>query len=267
VIIGVMGAILGIGGGIFLVPALTIILDIDIKIAAATSLIAVIVTSSTSASSYVRKGLVNIRLGMFLEMFSTAGAVIGAILVAFLAPSAIEFILGIALIYAAIYMQIKRKSESKDAVSSTISHAKGRFDSEFSDAQTGESVRYSVKNVERGAAGSFVSGNLSGLIGIGGGIILVPVMNGLMRMPIKASTATSNFVLGVTALAGVLVYLSNGYVAPVLTAIVCIGVFAGASIGTAIQPRISGAIVSISFACLMILIAAIMFGRSLGWFT
>lgn len=260
-----IGSLLGIGGGVFLVPVLTLLLGIDIRVAVATSLIAIIVTSSTSSSSYLHEGLVNVKLGMLLETFTTVGAVIGAVIVAVLSPSAIELILGVALVYTAVYMQLRKGIDhEKRVLDSSASDFRRRFRSSFRDMATNERVEYDVKNLKRGAAGSFIAGNLSGLVGIGGGIIKVPMMNIWMGVPIKAATATSNFMLGVTAVASAMVYLSNGYVAPVLTAIVAIGIFIGAFIGSRKLPKISSNWVRTVFAAMLIVIALIMFLRAAG---
>lgn len=262
--IGIMGSLLGIGGGIFLVPLLILLFDVDIQIAAATSLVAVIVTSSTSASSYLHEGYVNVKLGMFLETFTTAGAVIGALLVVYLDPSTIEVVLAVALIYASVYMMFR--SESKPVILSGASQSPlcRRFRCQYADESMGGGVEYDIKNVRTGVLGSFVAGNLSGLVGIGGGIVKVPIMNISMGVPIKAATATSNFMLGVTAVAGVLVYLSNGFIAPVLTGVVCIGIFTGAIVGSRTMPRLKGTFVRSLFGAILIVIAITLILRASG---
>lgn len=264
VAIGIIGSILGIGGGIFLVPILTLILDIDIRIAAATSLVAIIVMSSTSSSSYLHEGLVNVKLGMFLETFTTAGAVIGAVFVVILEPSTIEIVLGVTLVYTAIYMQLKKEENIIHKGEGPLSAFRSRFRSRFRDPAANKVVEYDVENIGKGAAGSFIAGNLSGLVGIGGGIIKVPAMNIWMGVPIKAATATSNFMLGVTAVASAIVYISNGFIAPALTAVVAIGIFLGASIGSRTLPRISAGRVRTAFAAILVVIGILMFMKAAG---
>lgn len=265
IFIGVIGSMLGIGGGIFLVPIMTLGLGIDIKIAAATSLVTIIVTSSTSASRFLRQGYVNVKLGMFLEMFTVSGAIIGAVLVTYLTPQSIEVVFGFVLIYTAFYMWLRREVECRlmEEDSQVASHP-GRFDGSFHDEKAGKACRYAVKNVPHGAVASFIAGNLSGLIGVGGGIVKVPAMNLWMGVPIKAATATSNFMIGVTAVASALVYLSNGLIAPVITAVAAIGIFIGALLGSRIMVRMAGGTLRIAFALTLIVIAVLMFVRAGG---
>src|SRR5512136_154510 len=204
VLIGIIGSMLGIGGGIFLIPIMTLGLGIDIKIAAATSLVTIIVTSSTSASGYLKDGFVIVGLGMFLEMFTVTGAIIGAVLVVYLRPDVIEAIFGIVLIYAAFYMRF-----SKDVACRPVARGaaakRSRFTGRFYDKCSNQVLEYDVNNLPKGAGASFVAGNLSGLIGVGGGIVMVPAMNLWMGVPMKAASATSTFILGVTAVASALV--------------------------------------------------------------
>ncbi len=266
IFIGVIGSLLGIGGGIFLVPIMTLGLGIDIKIAAATSLVTIIVTSSTSASRFLRQGFVNVKLGMFLEMFTVSGAIIGAVLVTYLTPQSIEVVFGFVLIYTAFYMWLRREVECRlvEADSPAASHP-GRFDGSFHDESVGKACRYEVKNVPRGAVVSFIAGNLSGLIGVGGGIVKVPAMNLWMGVPIKAATATSNFMIGVTAVASALVYLSNGLIAPVVTSVAAIGIFIGAIFGSRIMVKMAGGTLRLAFAATLLVIAVLMFIRAGGW--
>jgi len=266
VFIGVIGSMLGIGGGIFLVPIMTLGLGIPISVAAATSLVTIIVTSSTSASRFLRKGFVNVKLGMFLEMFTVSGAIIGAVLVTYLTPQSIEIVFGFVLIYTAFYMWLRKEVECRLSEEDPSEAGNvGRFDGSISDDKTGKRCRYAVKNVPRGAIASFIAGNLSGLIGVGGGIVKVPVMNLWMGVPIKAATATSNFMIGVTAVASALVYLSNGLIAPVVTSIAAIGIFIGAVIGSRMMIKMAGGTLRLAFALTLIVTAVLMFVRAGGW--
>jgi hypothetical protein len=265
ILIGIIGSMLGIGGGIFLIPIMTLGLGIDIKVAAATSLVTIIVTSSTSASGYLKDGFVNVELGMFLEMFTVTGAVIGAILVVYLRPDIIEAIFGIVLVYAAFYMRF-----SKDVACRPVppgsSAKRSRFTGRFYDRRADQVLEYDVNHLPKGAGASFVAGNLSGLIGVGGGIVMVPAMNLWMGVPMKAATATSTLILGVTAVASALVYLSNGLMAPVITAAAAIGIFIGATIGTRTMPKITGGALRAAFSVTIIVIAILMFLRAGGLF-
>ena len=258
---------LGIGGGVFLVPILTLGFGIDIKVAAATSLVTIIVTSSTSASRYLEGGLVNVNLGVFLELFAVLGGIVGAIVVFYLQDYVIEAVFGAALIYTAFYIW-----RTKDAGSRCRPEAdkgprekRSRFRGRFYDDCQKEAFEYDVKRIGPGAGASFVAGNLSGLIGIGGGIVNVPAMNLMMGVPMKAAVSTSNFIIGVTAVASALVYLSNGLMAPAITAAASIGIFIGAMIGTRLLAKTRGETLRTVFAMTISVIAVLMFLRAGGW--
>jgi hypothetical protein len=263
ILIGIIGSMLGIGGGIFLIPIMTLGLAIDIKVAAATSLVTIIVTSSTSASGYLKDGFVNVGLGMFLEMFTITGAIVGAILVVYIRPDIIEAIFGIVLVYAAVYMRF-----SKDVACRPVAQGadakRSRFTGRFFDQCSNQVLEYDVSNLPKGAGASVIAGNLSGLIGVGGGIVMVPAMNLWMSVPMKAASATSTFILGVTAVASALVYLSNGLMAPVITAVAAIGIFIGATLGTRAMPKITGGALRTVFPITIIVIAILMFLRAGG---
>jgi uncharacterized membrane protein YfcA len=263
ILIGIIGSMLGIGGGIFLIPIMTLGLAIDIKVAAATSLVTIIVTSSTSASGYLKDGFVNVGLGMFLEMFTVTGAIIGAVLVVYLRPDIIEVIFGIVLIYAAFYMRLSKDVACR-SVTKDSAVKRSRFTGRFYDRSSDQTLEYDVKDLPKGAGASFVAGNLSGLIGVGGGIVMVPAMNLWMGVPMKAASATSTFILGVTAVASALVYLSNGLMAPVITAVAAIGIFIGAMLGTRTMPKITGGALRTVFSITIIAIAVLMFLRAGG---
>jgi hypothetical protein len=263
IFIGIIGSMLGIGGGIFLIPIMTLGLGIDIKVAAATSLVTIIVTSSTSASGYLKDGFVNVGLGMFLEMFTVTGAIIGAVLVFYLRPDVIEAIFGIVLVYAAFYMRFSKDVACKP-VTQGAAAKRSRFTGRFYDQCSNQVLEYDVKSFPKGAGASFVAGNLSGLIGVGGGIVMVPAMNLWMGVPMKAASATSTFILGVTAVASALVYLSNGLMAPVITAVAAIGIFIGAMLGTRTMPKITGGALRTVFSITLIVIAILMFLRAGG---
>jgi len=265
ILIGIIGSMLGIGGGIFLIPIMTLGLGIDIKVAAATSLVTIIVTSSTSASGYLKDGFVNVGLGMFLEMFTVTGAIIGAVLAFYLMPEFIEAIFGIMLVYAAFYMRFSKDVECR-SVTQDVMSKRSRFTGRFYDRRADKILEYDVNHLPKGAGASFVAGNLSGLIGVGGGIVMVPAMNLWMGVPMKAATATSTLILGVTAVASALVYLSNGLMAPVITAAAAIGIFIGATIGTRTMPKITGGALRVAFSVTIIVIAILMFLRAGGLF-
>lgn len=256
---------LGIGGGIFLIPILTLGFGIDIKVAAATSLVTIIVTSSTSASRCLREGLVNINLGVFLEFFSVIGAITGAIIAFYLDATIIEIVFAGVLVYTAIHMWRTADADSRVQLEQTSNSAPSRFRSKFYDERSGRVIEYDVKHVPRGAGASFAAGNLSGLVGVGGGIVNVPSMNIWMGIPMKAAVSTSNFMIGVTAVASALVYLSNGFMAPIIIAAAAIGIFIGAMLGTSVVPKIKGNTLRMVFAVTIAIIAVLMLLRAGGW--
>jgi uncharacterized membrane protein YfcA len=231
---GFLGAILGLGGGIILVPGLTLIFHYDLKTAAAASLVSVIATSSAAATAYVSERITNIRLGMLLETATTAGALAGAVIAVFISSRYLYFIFAAVLIYAGYNMLRGRRNMTTQT--ETINHHSS-LDGSFVDPSTGDTVSYKVHKVAAGMTGSFGAGILSALLGIGGGIIKVPLMNLVMHIPMKAAIATSNFMIGVTAATGALVYWKNGLIDPIVTAPTAIGVLIGARLGTKIAGR------------------------------
>ena len=265
IFIGIIASMLGIGGGIFLIPILTLGFGVDIKVAAATSLVTIIVTSSTSASRCLREGFVNINLGVFLEFFSVIGAITGAVIAYYLDATIIEIVFAGVLVYTAIYMWRTRDIDLKTCTESTVGSVPSRFRAKFHDECTDKQIEYDVKHVPRGAGASFAAGNLSGLVGVGGGTVNVPSMNIWMGVPMKAAISTSNFMIGVTAVASALVYLSNGFMAPIITAAAAIGIFIGAMLGTGFIPKIKGNTLRMVFVVTIIVIAVLMILRAGGW--
>ncbi len=237
---GIAGSFLGIGGGVFLVPFMTLALRIDIKVAIATSLIGVIATSSGAASVYVRDHLTNLRLAMFLEVATTLGAIAGAI-VGLLIPSSYLFVVfGIVVLYAAASMARSRETAKDRAyVPGEESPLSNRLNlgSVYFDREDQGVYRYRVEHPGEGFGISAAAGLFSGLLGVGGGFIKVPAMNVVMRVPMKAAVATSNFMIGVTAAASALIYYSRGLVEPSFASMVIVGVFSGTYLGTRVLER------------------------------
>jgi hypothetical protein len=239
IIAGMAGAYLGVGGGILLIPYMTLLLGVDIKVAIATSLIGVIATSSGSASVYVRDHLTNLRLGMFLEVATTAGAITGAYVALIIPQMALFVVFGLVLLLPA-YQMIRRR-EAIAAAASPAAHAgvlaSLRLSAWYKDAQDGQSRDYGVVRPASGFGISAVAGAISGLLGVGGGFIKVPAMNVVMGVPMKPAVATSNFMIGVTAAASAFIYYSRGLVDPSLAAMIVLGVFTGTRIGTRLMVR------------------------------
>ncbi len=228
---GLLGSLTGLGGGVVLVPLLTIFFKVDIRYAIGASLVSVIATSSGSAAAYVKEGFSNIRIGMFLEIATTIGAVCGAFLAAKVSTSAIAIIFGLVLLYSA-YLSRKPRSASDRNVPPDALATRLRMNGSFPDA--GGLRHYNVQRVPAGFSLMFGAGALSGLLGIGSGAVKVLAMDHAMKIPFKVSTTTSNFMIGVTAAASAGLYLKRGYIDPGLAMPVMLGVLAGSLWGTRI---------------------------------
>jgi hypothetical protein len=232
---GLIGALTGLGGGIILVPLLTLAFGVNVRYAAGASLVSVIATSSGAAASYVRDGFANLRLGMLLEVATTLGAIAGAVLASHMSTPVIELIFGVLLLYsagrAAITDSDSRPPEPPDPIATRL-----RLDGTLP-TDTGPQP-YTVHRVPLGFGLMGVAGVLSGLLGVGSGAVKVLAMDQAMRLPLKVSTTTSNFMIGVTAAASAGVYLRRGYIDPVLAFPVVLGVLGGALLGARLLPRV-----------------------------
>ena len=228
---GLVGALTGLGGGVVLVPLLTMAFGVDIRYAIGASLISVIATSSGAAAAYVREGYSNIRIGMFLEIATTVGAILGAMIATMVSARAIAVIFGVVLLVSA-YLSSRKQREQPTAEECGSLSEKLRLSGSY---PTPNGLRsYCVCNVPAGFSLMFTAGTLSGLLGIGSGAVKVLAMDQAMRIPFKVSTTTSNFMIGVTAAASAGVYLSRGYVDPGLAMPVMLGVLAGSLLGSRI---------------------------------
>jgi uncharacterized membrane protein YfcA len=226
---GLLGSLTGLGGGVVIVPLLTLGFGVDIRYAMGASLVSVIATSSGAASAYLREGYTNMRIGMFLEVATTAGALGGAFLAGIVSPSVIAVIFGLVLLYSALQSGWPRAErpplERGDRPAEML-----RMGSAY---PTRDGLRaYGVRQVPAGFGLMLIAGSLSGLLGIGSGALKVIAMDQVMRVPFKVSTTTSNMMIGVTAAAGAGVYLKRGYIDPGIAMPVMLGVLAGALLGT-----------------------------------
>jgi uncharacterized membrane protein YfcA len=228
---GFLGALTGLGGGVVIVPMLTLAFDVDIRYAIGASLVSVIATSSGAASAYVREGFSNIRIGMFLEIATTLGAICGAGLTARISTGAIAVVFGVVLLYSA-YLSVRSRSERKGDSTPDRLATRLRMDGHYPGLRGRR--YYHVHRVPQGFGLMFVAGTLSGLLGIGSGAVKVLAMDQIMRIPFKVSTTTSNFMIGVTAAASAGVYLSRGYIDPALSMPVMLGVLIGSLTGARI---------------------------------
>jgi len=225
---GFLGSLTGLGGGIVIIPLLSVGLGVDIRYAIGASLVSVIATSSGAAAAYVREGFTNIRIGMFLEVATTLGALGGAVVALYIGPAAIAVIFGMVLVYSA-WSTVRAAPGDATAVPADALATRLKMNGTFPAADGPRS--YNVKNVPAGFALMALAGVLSGLLGIGSGALKVIAMDRIMKMPFKVSTTTSNFMIGVTAAASAGVYLNRGYIDPVLALPVMLGVLAGSLVG------------------------------------
>jgi uncharacterized protein len=242
---GFLGALTGLGGGVVVVPLLAIIFHVDMHYAIGAALVSVIATSSGAAAAYVREGYSNIRVGMFLEMATTTGALVGASLVLYLHASVIAVIFGLVLIYSAL-VSFQQGSPSKQDLGPDRIATWLRMDSTYPTSTGLES--YHVRGVPMGFLLMVVAGVLSGLLGIGSGAVKVLAMDKAMKLPFKVSTTTSNFMIGVTAAAGAGIYLSRGYIDPGLAMPVMLGVLAGSLTGARVLAGARVRVLRIVFA-------------------
>ena len=236
ILAGFLGSLTGLGGGVIVTPVLTLFLGVDLRYAIGASLVSVIATSSGAAAAYVRDGYSNIRIGMFLEIATTLGAVFGAFLGAHISTSILSIIFGLILLHAAWSTSRDHKNEKKpmppDPLAETL-----KLNSSYTTPSGVEA--YDVHHVKTGFGLMFGAGVVSGLLGIGSGSLKVIAMDQAMRIPFKVSTATSNFMIGVTAAASASIYLSRGYVHPAIAMPVMLGVLAGSLIGARLLPQLS----------------------------
>jgi uncharacterized protein len=250
---GFLGALTGLGGGVVVVPALTLALGVDIKYAIGASLVSVIATSSGAAAAYVREGFSNIRIGMLLEIATTIGAVAGAYLAGFTSTHIIAIIFGVVLLQAAYQSIFKGSPETGHPIESDRLGKLLRLASDY--PLEGRRQEYGVRNVPAGFGLMFGAGILSGLLGLGAGAVKVIAMDQAMKIPFKVSTTTSNFMIGVTAAAGAGVYLGRGYIHPTIAMPVMLGVLGGAFLGTKVLVRARVKTLRIVFGVVILVLA------------
>jgi len=241
---GLLGALTGLGGGVVIVPMLTLLFGVDFRYAVGASLVSVIATSSGAAAAYVREGYTNIRIGMFLEVATTIGAVLGAGLAGHVSTSLLAVVLGIVLLYSA-FVASRPPAEHIVPTPDPLA-ARLRLDGSYP-SLTGER-EYHVQHVRLGFGLMLGAGALSGLLGIGSGALKVLAMDQAMCLPFKVSTTTSNFMIGVTAAASAGIYLARGYVDPGIAMPVLLGVLAGSTLGARVLARTASASIRIVFA-------------------
>jgi uncharacterized protein len=261
---GVVGAILGLGGGILLVPILTMVFGINLHDAMGASIVSVIATSSGAAATYVRSGLSNVRIGLFLAMATVTGALAGASLTGLVPVRALELLLGLALGYSVFVTFRQLRVELPEGLPYDPLAVRFRLEGVYYDRLLDREVKYRATRVRTGLGVMFGAGLLSGLLGIGSGAFKVLALDYFMRLPMKVSTATSNFMIGITAAAGASVYLGRGDIEPVIATPVALGVIIGAYFGTGLMGRLRNTTVRRLFLPVIVYLALSMIVRGLG---
>jgi uncharacterized membrane protein YfcA len=251
IVAGFLGALTGLGGGVIIVPVLTLLFNVDIRYAIGASLVSVIATSSGAAIAYVRQGLSNIRIGMFLEIATTLGALLGAYLTAKISSHWIAIVFGSVLLYSAI-ASVRNKADKTATNRENQLAEKLQLYGSYPGADGIEA--YTAQRVPLGFGIMFGAGTLSGLLGIGSGAVKVLAMDQAMRLPFKVSTTTSNFMIGVTAAASAGIYLSRGYIDPTIAMPVMLGVLGGSLIGTHVLVKAKVNTLKSLFALLIVIL-------------
>jgi len=258
---GSIGALVGMGGGIILVPILILLFHVNAHYAVGASLVSVIATSSGGTVAYIREGYTNVRIGMFLVVAATAGGVFGALLAGALSPEAITAIFGIVLLLCGMLAWRRKEEREDNGPSDPLAK---RLHLEGSYPALGEWRSYKVHHVVGGFLLMIVAGTLSGLLGIGAGAVNVLSMDQIMQLPYKVSTTTSNFMIGITAAASAGVYFTKGFIDPGLTMPVMLGVLLGAMIGARLMPGAKSHMLRILFSILVFAMAIEMIFKGLG---
>lgn len=243
---GLLGALTGLGGGVVLVPLLTLAFHVDIRYAIGVSLISVIATSSGAAAAYVREGFSSVRIGMFLEVATTMGAIAGAYLATIIHIQVLAIIFGLMMIYSAYLSWQQARNPLPELKHGSPWSERLRLSGTYPGLD-GEPCKYAVENISGGFGLMLLAGTLSGLLGIGSGAVKVLAMDRIMKIPFKVSTTTSNFMIGVTAAASAGIYLHRGLIAPGLAFPVMLGVLSGSLIGARYLVRAHVAVLRIVF--------------------
>ena len=269
VLAGFLGSLVGLGGGIIITPALTILFGIDIKYAIGASIVAVIATSSGSAIAFVKDHVSNMRVGMLLEVFTTAGGVVGA-LMAGIFSSKLLYIFFSLILLNSFYGMLKKTGlitkvkKEEEKVENDKYADRYKLNSTYYDKATGKTVVYNVTNVPQGSLVMFGAGFASGLLGIGSGAFKVVALDSYMKLPIKVSTATSNFMMGVTATASALIYFFNGTINPAIAAPIALGTLIGSRTGAKVLQRLDAKYIRYIFLPILLFTIVNMFLKGVG---
>ena len=266
---GFLGSLVGLGGGIIITPALTILFGFDIKYAIGASIVAVIATSSGSAIAFVKDHVSNMRVGMLLEVFTTAGGVVGA-LMAGVFSSKLLYIFFSLILLNSFYGMLKKtglitKVKKEEEIVENDKYAeKYKLNSSYYDKAINKTIDYNVTNVPQGSLVMFGAGFASGLLGIGSGAFKVVALDTYMKLPIKVSTATSNFMMGVTATASALIYFFNGTINPAVAAPIALGTLIGSRTGAKVMQRLDAKYIRYIFLPILLFTIINMLLKGLG---
>jgi len=261
---GGAGAVLGLGGGILLIPILTLFFGVDLHYAMGASIVSVIATSSGAAAAYLRTSLSNVRIGLFLALATVSGALLGAGLAGVVPIRVLQLLLGLALAYSTVTTLRQLRVELPETTETDPLALRFGLEGTYYDAALDRDVKYRATRVAQGFSAMFGAGLLSGLLGIGSGAFKVLAMDHFMRLPMKVSTATSNFMIGITSAASAGIYFSRGDIHPVLAAPVAVGVLVGAAAGTRLMARLHNATIRKAFLPVLAWLAISMILRGLG---
>ena len=263
---GMLGALLGLGGGVFLVPALILIFHLPNLIAIGTSNVAVVATSTAGASNYVRDRMANIRLGLVLLVSTTAAALLSSLVASFLPGRLLSALFAVVLCYTAITMLRSRKSETtpvRTADDGTARKTDLGLEGSYYDAASGKTEVYYPQKLREGMSISMLAGVVAGLLGVGGGIVQMPLMNLMMKVPLKVAAGTSNFMIGVTATSAAFVRYAHGDIDPLIAVPTALFVFLGAKVGAWLVPRTPTARLKLIFGWVALAVAALMLLQAL----
>jgi uncharacterized membrane protein YfcA/uncharacterized membrane protein len=262
---GFVGALAGLGGGVFIVPILTLVFHVPFASAIGASIVSVIATSSGAAAAYVRDRMTNLRVGMFLEIATTLGAICGALLSSALNEAVLFIVFGVILLISAVPLVLRLGEELPQGVQDHKWAVWLHLPGTYPDRRTHQDVPYHVAHVRSGFGMMYVAGLISGLLGIGSGTFKVLAMDTAMRLPMKVSTTTSNFMIGVTAAASTGIFFQRGDIDPLIAAPVALGVLAGSMLGAKTLGGMSNVRLKMVFVPVIVLVALNMLARGLGW--
>ncbi|GET11714.1 permease [Ligilactobacillus agilis] len=263
---GTMGAILGIGGGMIITPIVTLALGLDIKYAIGASIIAVIATSSGATIAYLKDDVLNLRVAMFLEIATTIGAIVGALLTGYFNGNILYFFFGALLVFSSwnMYRKLRLGKEVLKQANPDKLATKFKLNSSYYDKNLNQQIDYQVENIPLGLSIMFGAGLASGMLGIGSGAFKVMAMDNAMKMPLKPSSATSNLMMGVTAAASATVYFFNGAIKPEIAVPLALGILGGAALGSRIMPHLPAKVIRMIFIPILLYLGLQMILKACG---